>query len=168
MSLHLGSSKYDEHTVRKGISNRHFDHRVNKGTLSISIPRALSASRITMKCINCHASLRDEAMSSCPSIHMAPYSRGSFPSLSLVRRCHPAGSAPLPQHPPWALSCSPWESRGVPLGTRSARGRGCYLLRVGKGARLVLIASAGKASKAGSEVSVASQEQSAARPRARL
>lgn len=42
MSLHLGSSKYDEHTVRKGISKQHFDHRVSKGTLSISVPCALS------------------------------------------------------------------------------------------------------------------------------
>lgn len=46
MSLHLGSSKYDEHTVRKGISNQHFDHRANKGALSPS-PALLPASQVT-------------------------------------------------------------------------------------------------------------------------
>lgn len=169
MSLHLGSSKYDEHTVRKGISNWHFDHQVNKGTLSISIPCALSASQVIVKCVNCNASLGDEAaeprqgwLSSrqCGSLwpRLLPIALPSTGVPSCLARHH---SPQTPgQHPRPAWSHSPWESRDVPLGSRSVHSRGCYLLWAGKDVRLALIASAGKASKAGSKVSVTSQEQS--------
>ena len=133
MSLHLGSSKYDEHTVRKGISNWHSDHQVSKGTLSISIPCALSVSQVTMKCVKCHASLGDV----WPSSHQ----RGSLwprllpitlPSAGVPSRPAWHRSLQTPGQHPWlAPSHSPEESGDVPPGSGSAHGRGCYLLWVG-------------------------------------
>lgn len=159
MSLHLGSSKYDEHTVRKGISNWHFDHQVSKG---VSIPCALSASQVTVKYICCHASLGDKAAEPrhvMSRLSVLP-SKCSFPSL------YPARGARLCTAPrSHRVSIPGWCAAGPPrnagmshrgpdqhtTGDAASSGQG----RMG----LALIASAGEASKAGSEVSVAWHEQ---------
>lgn len=107
--------------------------------------------------------LPSHAVSGCPPINVAPYGRGSFPFLSPLLGCHPAqlGTAPRRCRGSIPSRChSPWEKGDVPPRSRSLHGGKCYLLWAGKGGRLVLITSAGKASKAGSKVSVASQDQS--------
>lgn len=157
MSLHLGSSKYDEHTVRKGISNWHFDHRVSKG---VSIPCALSASQVTVKCVCCHASLGDKAAeprhitSACPTI------KTLLPIALPSEGCPPWHRSPQSpgQHPRPAPSRSPWERGDVPRGP-DQRTAGDAASSGQRRMGLVLIASAGEASKARSEVSVARQEQ---------
>lgn len=127
MSLHLGSSKYDEHTVRKGISSWHFDHQVSKG---VSIPCTLSASQVTVKYVCCHASLGDKAAeprhvtSVCPTIKMLlPITLPSKGCLAL----HRSSQSPS-QHPQLAPSWSPQERGDVPPGSGSAHSRGCCLL----------------------------------------
>ena len=163
MSLHLGSSKYDEHIVRKGISNRHFDHGVNKGTVSISIPCALSASQATTKTPALGTRLPSHATSGCPPINAAPCGRGSFPSLSPEQGCRPARLGTAPHRLQGSI---PGRRRAVPPGKAGMSHRGPDQRTAGDATTsgqgsmgLAPIASAGKASKAGSTVSVASQEQ---------
>lgn len=122
-----------------------------------------------MKCVNCHASLGNEAAkprhvwlsshqcgSLWPRLLPIPLPGAWVPSCP-ARHCSPQVPG---QHPQPVLSHSPWEKGDVPPRSRSVHGGKCYLLWAGKGRRLVLIASAGKASKARSKVSVASQDQS--------
>lgn len=129
MSLHLGSSKYDEHTVRKGISNRHFDYRVNKRTLSISIPCALSAAQVTVTMPALGTGLPSHATAGCAPINAAPCGRRSCPSLSPARGCRPTLLGPAPcgrrgSIPRPAPSRSPPGKRGCPIGVRISARRG--------------------------------------------
>lgn len=114
MSLHLGSSKYDEHTVRKVISKQYF--RYLHPLCSICFPGHRE-----------HAGLEDKARShagaGCHPISAAASGHASFP----LRECHPAwistaprGSTPSrPQAAPARkarMSCR--ESSDVPPGKR--------------------------------------------------
>lgn len=145
MSLHLGSSKYDEHTVRKVISKRYFKYLHPLCSICFPGHRA-------------HASLEDKARATPGP---AALSSARPPLATTPSHC---GGAVLPaqhrsprQHPRLAPSRSRRESAGVPLESGAARGRGCCLLRGGT----VLTASAGKAQAESSPLSTVTPKTSA-------
>lgn len=138
MSLHLGSSKYDEHTVRKVISKRYFKYL--HPLCSICFPGHRE-----------HAGLEDKALATpgpavLPSVQPHPAT-----TLSHCGGAVQPGSAPCPEAAaPPGPSCSRGEStdippgkRGCPAGMWSSTGQGMLPPPWREGGT-VLTASAGK------------------------
>lgn len=151
MSLHLGSSKYDEHTVRKVISKRYFKYL--HPLCSICFPGHQE-----------NAGLEDKARAraGCCPVSAAPSGRDPFP----LRECHPAWLSTAPEaapRPAPSRSCREGadvlpEELGRPVGKawmsrQSLERRGAEVAASSVQGGTMLTASAGKAQAESSPLS---------------